>query len=450
MRLFFVFITLILISSCQKSPLFDNYFEEINSYVEDIYFNQLSYEIGDTVHVFISSSIDTTGHIAINNCLDEVIFSKKTQIFKQYISNKEPWRLGYGYDTTFSFVLSPSIFVSGIYFINETPIIIKPSQKVDFLVIIPTNTIIAYNNNGGRSHYSNPPAISGTYLRSWRSYSPLNHVSYYDSKSSEKLRISPFVEYLYKSNYSYGYVSDFDFHNQNYENIADNFIIPGHSEFWSYESRKKIDHYNELGKNLLIFSGNTMWKRISYGSQGNIISDYNASDENYLTSFWMNPKSEYNIYESIGSDFNNGGYGLMNDNGWNGYKVIDENNILFKNTSLKNEDIIYLKSIEHDGSLISHFDDGIPKYQNPFNFYKTKHIAFDKINRSNGDVLMERYPSIHILRKTRSSGLIINVNSTDWCTYNGIGSLSSGDIIKIITSNMFDVVLNNTPDSLIF
>jgi hypothetical protein len=49
-----------------------------------------------------------------------------------------------------------------------------------------------------------------------------------------------------------------------------------------------------------------------------------------------------------------------------------------------------------------------------------------------------------VMKRTSSSGIIINTASTDWCSRNGMGG-ESGDLIKKITFNAITKLLNGQP-----
>ena len=69
----------------------------------------------------------------------------------------------------------------------------------------------------------------------------------------------------------------------------------------------------------------------------------------------------YPIIESIGCDFSNGGYGLKQDNGWDGYKIILPESPIFENLNIQLNQIISIPTREYDSApIIDVTPDGIP------------------------------------------------------------------------------------------
>ncbi|MBL4862173.1 MAG: hypothetical protein JKY09_04040 [Crocinitomicaceae bacterium] len=141
---------------------------------------------------------------------------------------------------------------------------------------------------------------------------------------------------------------------------------------------------------------------------------------------------------SIGVDFNHGGYGLRKDNGWDGLKIIRPESPLLKNTGLEFNQILKLPSSEYDGALLCFSNDStVVELENKFSFYKYELIGYDFGSRqsiSNGAWV--------ILQRKANSGAIINTASTDWCSKSGMSGEDSR-IIKKTTLNMIELLLQD-------
>jgi hypothetical protein len=70
------------------------------------------------------------------------------------------------------------------------------------------------------------------------------------------------------------------------------------------------------------------------------------------------------------------------------------------------------------------------------NFYKVEPIAFGWGDYYN----QKRATTFIVFQKTKTSGKIINVASTDWCSERGMGG-KSGTEIKKITKNMIQKLI---------
>ncbi len=155
-----------------------------------------------------------------------------------------------------------------------------------------------------------------------------------------------------------------------------------------------------------------------------------------LQGYRTNP--QYSILSSIGADFPHGGFGLKNDNGWNGYKITTPGSPLLEGTGLKSGDIIDLPSGEYDGTPIKAFDiEGFPILDyNVLNFRKIELIGFDKGSRFNKETI----GTFIVFKRTEKSGIIVNAASYDWCSERGMGG-HHGNIIKKITYNAVEKLL---------
>ena len=108
-----------------------------------------------------------------------------------------------------------------------------------------------------------------------------------------------------------------------------------------------------------------MWWQVRYNKSKTKLICYRDADADPIksallkTTLWREPILKYPITNSTGTDFRNAGYGLKNDRGWNGYKII-KNSPLLAGTKLKTGDILYCPSDETDGVPLVSFENGIP------------------------------------------------------------------------------------------
>lgn len=153
---------------------------------------------------------------------------------------------------------------------------------------------------------------------------------------------------------------------------------------------------------------------------------------------WYEPSLKYSTMNSIGGDFNFGGYGLNKDSGWDGFKICTNTSPILNGTNLKKGDILVLPSAEYDGTPLEKFDEEeYPILDNStLKFYKSEIVGFDLGFRERPTC-----GTFMVIQKTQTSGKIINVATTDWCSPKGIGG-KDADKIKTITQNMIELLLN--------
>jgi hypothetical protein len=334
---------------------------------------------------------------------------------------------GYDYQATVELEL-PQL-KSGVYRIaNKIPFIVKAKDSVDLLVIYPSNTVNAYCDSGGKSLYSLPVASTQV---SFQRPMVLQHFSEYCLRWFETL---PEV--------SIGYIADSDL--EKFENLkAKILVIVGHSEYWTRRARTHFDRFVGEGGHSIILSGNTMWWQVRYSDDGNILYCYRDGDKDpekdpaLKTIEWNAPSLMYPLLPSIGADFAHGGFGVKEDTGWDGLRIISSESPLLKGTTLKKGDIISLPTTEYDGAPIKAFDkDGFPLVDHDaFPNSIIEIIAFDKGSRDGVTT-----STFTVYRKAATSGTIINAGTTDWCGANGMGG-KSGDQIKQITANAIRLLM---------
>ncbi len=196
---------------------------------------------------------------------------------------------------------------------HVTFIVRKPEnrQPAPILLVCPTNTWLAYNSrpflrkayqpvtdSQGRlfkETYSNSdrrsedsgddvPEFSG-YLNH-QNFAPPYHFgrllpqpsadpygTYGSDDYSHLTRSTRFTQvWLEKNNYAYDMISDLDLHSspdilKNYKVV----VLPGHSEYWSFQAYNQVKSYLSGGGRLIVLSGNTMYWRVSFDPTGTVM-----------------------------------------------------------------------------------------------------------------------------------------------------------------------------------
>jgi hypothetical protein len=403
------------------------------------YTDKTSYFPGDEVGVFLQSNSSLQCGLGFYDISGSLVFSANVPLFPQTIQRIEPWANGFNFTGNAKIRLPPWL-ASGIYSIeNKISFVVKSSIPSDVTIIYPINTINAYNNSGGKSLYGfnsseNKASHIVSFLRPVDSPSELG-------ECHECLKWFPSL-----SNIKFGYISDLDL--TDYESIQQSkiIIIIGHSEYWSRKARKHFDQFVDNGGHAVILSGNTMWWQIHYTATKNAMVCYKSAQQDpepditMKTILWTEPTLQYPILPSIGADFVRGGYGLQTNSGWHGFKIYNPGSPLLEGLRLKQGDIISLPSGECDGAPIKGFDaNGFPILDNDnLKFEKLELIGFDRGSRGG----IETFPTFIVLRKTKTSGIIVNTGTNSWCSASGIGSPNSGQQIKAITTNAIMKLLN--------
>ncbi|MCE1168338.1 MAG: hypothetical protein LWX70_09600 [Sphingobacteriia bacterium] len=445
-------LTLFVLFSCRTGTLTENKYIPVNAQQKDSIIIPKT-PVYDGVH--IQSSVVINGYTDSTSCYTSdstkvyihakdsihnavvklftvsgiLVDSVKTTIFPQKIINGKPWEDGYGYRPTFTY--SPNKLISGIYlWEKKIPMVVKTRQAKTITVLYPSNTENAYCESGAFSMYSNPVgAYKVSFLR------PILLAP----------RTISFLEWIditpYRSDINF--IADNDLDNYSYLENTKLLIIIGHSEYWTRRARLNFDKFIEEGHDALILSGNNMWWQVRYDKAKSQLICYksktadNCTDPLLITGGWIEEYLKYPIIKSIGADFTRGGYGLKEDKGWDGYKICLNNSPLLEGTKLKKGDIISLPSAEYDGAPLQKFDqDGYPVVDNSI-------LQFNKIEIVGYDLSWRDFPTCGtflVMQKTKSSGIVINTASLEWCSPCGLDG-KDGKTIKQITVNAIDKLL---------
>ena len=157
----------------------------------------MSYITSDSIKIYINAvSRMENIKLKIYDINKNIVREFEANIFPQIKNHNSPWSFGYDYKVTTT--IDVENMESGIYLIeNRIPFIIKPSDVVDAIVVYPSNTINAYNNNEGHSFYTTPRTSKLSFNR--QQDLPADIIEYF--------------KWLKKLDYSFGYICDYDLDN---------------------------------------------------------------------------------------------------------------------------------------------------------------------------------------------------------------------------------------------
>lgn len=431
-------ISLLVIESCNKEaenpiPITTLPSTLCHPFISFGYTEKTSYFPGDKMKAYIQSlkNVDLC-RLDVYTINNEIAFSVASDLNVQEISTNDPSVNGYGYNLAADIQI-PTNLKSGIYLIEKKiPFIVKSASPVDLTIVYPSNTVNAYSRSGGKSLYDRID-------RPWQ-------VSFQRPMEIQGNAHAGLKWFATLTNYNIGYVSDEDM--DTYASIQNSnmLVIVGHSEYWTRKARKNFDLFIELGNDAIILSGNTMWWQVRYSDDHQMIcykySPDPVPDPLLKTMEWINSTLQYSIISSIGADFPRGGYGLLIDNGWDGYKVVNDASPLLEGLNLKKGDVVSFPTGEYDGAPILNFTaDGYPELDKAaLNFQQVELVGFDKGSRAGKETI----GTFIVFKKTISSGIVVNAASNDWCSERGIGGVH-GDQLKKITLNSIDKLLYHKP-----
>ena len=400
-------------------------------YVANGYMGKLSYYTGDSIDVYISAkSIIRKARLGVFDAAGILVdYIHCDSIIPQATTTAKPYEQGFGYRYKILFKLT-SPLKSGVYQISKKiPFLIKatiPSKQV--LVVYPSNTVNAYNKAGGAGSYSSPRAYITSFLRP----APILKFN------------NEFIKWNGTA-YAFDYITDLDL--EVYDSIQQYkmMIIIGHSEYWARNARINFDRFIDAGKHALVLSGNTAWWQVRYSADKTQMICYKDilldPEPNALlkTIKWTTASLKLKIIPSFGQDFSLGGYGTKVDSGWNGFKILLPQSPILAGTGLKYEDVLSCPTVEFDGTyLIRNQTSPHPILDTAkLKFYRAELLGYDM-----GAVSKTTIGTFIAFKKTQTSGVIINVGSTDWCSTVGFAGIS-GNSIKLITANSINLLMTD-------
>lgn len=411
----------------------------------DGYTDKFSYLPGDTMWIYANASqVDSFFEFTIIDISGKLVDKVEAQVWPQLPGNQNPGKLGFGYQPVFYYVV-PHHLYSGIYlWENLIPFLVRSSEKRhDVVVLYESNTMAAYNNTGGKSLYAfNSPGGRG-HIVSFNRPTGLGKISGF-SKA--------FLKWLKSYHHcDIGYISDRDMDDYSEIENARLLVIVGHSEYWTRKARINFDRFSAEGKNILILSGNSMYWQVRYGNNKTQLICYKDSlldpepDPLLKTIHWSDSSLCYPVIGSIGGDFFHGGLGLdssTTSTGWDGFKIVNSSLPYFKNTGIVNGDTLHCNTHEYDGCLISGYGlDSVPVLDTAaLGFHSIDLVGFD---HAIGKITGPGVGTWVDFQKTPTSGRIINIGSTNWCSDTGIGGKDSLRIRKI-SENLINYLMDDS------
>ncbi len=481
----------------------------LESQILDGYTDKVSYRAGDSVAFYLNGKSKQGGNLPLsivgNHSSGGISIAGFTNVILQQPTNSEPWKNGFGYaqtpiqNSTNNKWLVPGLAVlpSGYYLLDgKVPFIVKGDKiNSDIVIVCPTNTINAYTVSGGKSLYND--CVTNYPNCTWTGV-PATTVSFQRPQDYKQGLMDAFLEWIHNTEYKVNVISDADMDDYSEIENAKLLIVIGHSEYWTRQARLNFDQFVDGGKNALILSGNTMWWQVRYTPDKNKMSCYrsltadgdnvyNATQDPLLKTIeWAQPTLNYSILKSIGAQWglgaspSHGGYGIEGSSqtkikgskthyacdygGFYGHKIILPNSPIFEGVNMKKGKILYLANGEYDGSVFSNLDyrgniiGRVPILDTAaLGFYKANLIGYDVTVGTifENDITRQRknYCPLMAFQKTLHSGVIINVNSNEWCGELGMGGkpfksatcknslVEPHPRLKHITKNMIDLLL---------
>ena len=428
--------------------------------VIDGYTDQQSYRPGDRVIAYLNgSSKDAStnldgdiplSRLVLRDMVGRAVFVFAGTVFRQTAAGLTPWESGFGYQPSAVFTV-PNL-PSGVYRINGVvPVIVKttPTESAEIVIVVPTNTVAAYNTAGGKSMYVQPSVetvIAASPIVSFlRPVIPPKPVA----PPTAPYFYNPFLQWLatQRRPYSVRFIADIDMDDDSELYGAKLLMVIGHSEYWTRRARENFDAFVLRGGNALVLSGNTMCWQVRYSEDRTQLICYKYSDTDPIadsllkTIQWYTPSLQYPVVPSIGADWAHGGYGIeYPDKGWKGYRILTRSEAIFRGADIAVGDVLALPTSEYDGAPIvnSPVTTGAPQLDYvALDAYKAEIIGYDYCLVGG----FNRVATWVALQRTPTSGVIINCASTDWCSPNGVAG-ADGARVRLITRNMIEALIN--------
>ena len=183
-----------------------------------------------------------------------------------------------GWPVTDTFTV-PASAVSGYYWLTATltsgslaggthnfPLIVREpaAQHAPALAIAPVNTWQAYNDWGGKSTYSSPPAVKVSFNRPYSDMTPR-----YDLD---------LIRWLEREGYYVSYTTDVDVHFDPGSLLQHTLVMTvGHDEYWSKQERDGIGAARDSGVNLAFMGANTGYWQVRLDDGGRTLVEYRSA-----------------------------------------------------------------------------------------------------------------------------------------------------------------------------
>jgi hypothetical protein len=334
------------------------------------------------------------------------------------------------------------------------PITVKapPTEAAEIVILVPTNTVAAYNFAGGKCMYLQESVETGveTGIAPSPIVSFLRPVTAPAGSYTQTHYYNPFLQWLATQRlpYSVRFIADIDMDDDSELHGAKLLMVIGHSEYWTRVARQNFDAFVSGGGNALLLSGNIMWWQVRYSEDRTQMICYKSAsdpiaDPLLKTINWPDPSLQYPVAPSIGADFTHGGYGTKYpDLSWKGYRVLTSSSAIFRGVDIAVGDVLSMPTVEYDGAPIVNnpVADGVPQLDyGALDAYKAEIIGYDYcLSGPNG---VNQVATWVALQRAPTSGVIINGASTDWCSPNGVAG-TDGTLVGQIIRNMIEALVN--------
>jgi len=203
----------------------------------------------------------------------------------------------------------PNNLPSGVYYIvfnrgswARIWLIVRESaaRRADFLVVIPTFTVAAYNAFGGKSTYVyNSPTGPATSVSLARPNFEAMQGNWYPN-------LNDFTKWL-SSQYDCSYASETELHEDpNLLTGRKCVIFVGHNEYYTWQIRRNLEAYLARGGNMASFGGNTCWWLIEYDKDSRSITVEKQTEAQKNKWYWH--RLGYSAKAQFGCGFENGAF----------------------------------------------------------------------------------------------------------------------------------------------
>ncbi len=323
-------------------------------------------------------------------------------------------------------------------------IVVRPrSPAASIAYVIPIATYHAYNSMGGGCFYGDPiyrthPASKVSLLRPggglgiqighaedpYDRRSPRQHFTHWDAK---------FIRWLRTLHFACDFYTDVDLHRGTDLDLTQYrcMLSVGHHEYWTQQMRDHVARFIAGGGNLAVFSGNTRYRPIDFGANGDL---QNIKEMNRLADQWP----DFNESNLIGLSY---GYGGGTFGVWGrfrrkwvktgrepvGFTVRRADHWVFAGTHLEDG-----QTFGAEDHLVGYEVDGVPHIPNGFvTLADTSRLVGWEIGGAGAMGVFK--PD---LGDGSNQGLVFNCGTTDWPRVLGDSGAGSHAIVSQITHNV--------------